>query len=703
MARLIDSIEAAVDEVLDALPGDIVLGLPLGIGKSNPFVNALYRRFKAAPHRRLKIITALSLVKPAGKSEIEQHFLEPFVERVFGDYPDLEYARDALDGVLPDNVEVLEFFLKTGAYLHTPIAQQQHICTNYTFAARDMMSHGVNLLVQAVATRGEGDTLEVSMSSNPELTREALDRLAAMPNHRYITVAVANHKMPFMPNGAVIEANRFDLLVTDPAGTHDIFAPPNMKVSLPDYLIGLHASSLVKDGGTLQIGIGSLGDAIAKMLLVRDQDNAAYRSVLGALGVDVREREVARFDKGLYGCSEMLVNGFIKLIQAGVIRRNVYPDLAIQTLLNQGEITEAVTIHTLEKLRVMGAIHSPLLPEEVERLVRLGVLREGVTHDGDVLRWGARTCSLHVDRPEVRHNIAESMLGDQLRGAVYMHGGFFLGPRDFYQALREMPAEKLAGIDMTEIGFINEIFHDPKLIMAQRRDARLINTTMMVTLLGAAVSDGLEDGRVVSGVGGQYNFVAMGHALPGARSILLLRATKDHHGEVKSNIVWHYGHATIPRHLRDIVVTEYGVADLRGQPDHEVVKRLLKIADSRFQPELMAAAKQNGKLEHDWHLPDAWRHNTPEGLKERLEGIDTREIFPAFPFGTDFTADELAMIGVLQKLKHAGEHPLELVRLALKGLFSEREAPPGWLARLGLDEAHGLKQLVMRKLFLGNI
>ena len=32
---------------------------------------------------------------------------------------------------------------------------------------------------------------------------------------------------------------------------------------------------------------------------------------------------------------------------------------------------------------------------------------------------------------------------------------------------------------------------------------------------------------------------------------------------------------TIPRHLRDIVITEYGVADLRGQSDAEVVKRLL--------------------------------------------------------------------------------------------------------------------------------
>ena len=44
--RFIDSIDVGVDKLLDAIPGDIVLGIPLGVGKPNPFVNALYRRIK---------------------------------------------------------------------------------------------------------------------------------------------------------------------------------------------------------------------------------------------------------------------------------------------------------------------------------------------------------------------------------------------------------------------------------------------------------------------------------------------------------------------------------------------------------------------------------------------------------------------------------------------------------------------------------
>ena len=96
-----DSTAAAVDYVLDTFTGDIVLGVPLGVGKPNPFVNAYYHRIKANPTRRLKIITALSLEKPVGKSDLERAFLAPLVDRVFADYADLEYVKDLRGSGLP--------------------------------------------------------------------------------------------------------------------------------------------------------------------------------------------------------------------------------------------------------------------------------------------------------------------------------------------------------------------------------------------------------------------------------------------------------------------------------------------------------------------------------------------------------------------------------------------------------------------------
>jgi hypothetical protein len=288
-----------------------------------------------------------------------------------------------------------------------------------------------------------------------------------------------------------------------------------------------------------------------------------------------------------------------------------------------------------------------------------------------------------------------------------MTGGFFIGPGAFYEALRRLPEPERARIDMTRIDFINQLYgksaEETQLKREQRRKARFMNTTMKVTLLGAAASDALESGAVVSGVGGQYNFVAMAHALPDARSILMLRATHETAAGPVSNIVWSYGHTTIPRHLRDIVITEYGVADLRAQSDGEIVKRLIAIADSRFQPELVAQAKAHGKLESAWELPASWAHNTPQELDARLHPFTEVGLLPGFPFGTDLTADELKIVAALRRLKKATQHPVELVTLALRSFWEGKEAPPAYLQRLGLDEAQGFKALFIRKLFAGNV
>jgi acyl-CoA hydrolase len=699
----IDSLEAAVDHVLDTIPGDIVLGIPLAVGKPNPFVNALYRRIKANPARKLRIITALSLIKPVGKSELEQHFLEPLVERVFADYPDLEYAVDLRAHALPPNIEVREFFMKTGDYIGNEAAQQNYISTNYTFVARDMAVQGMNVIAQAVGVQGEGEAMRLSLSSNPDVcsrwSKNARGRSALMKS------AVINSKMPFMPNGAEVGPDFYDVVVTDPAATHVVFGPPNNKVSAADYAIGLHASSLVTDGGTLQIGIGSLGDAIAQALIVRDRHGEDYRSILETLTPDgLAGRELGRFDQGLYGCSEMFVNGFLKLIEAGIIRREVYGDTVLQQMLNDGRLpSEVVTPETVRALLAAGRIGTPLSEADVAFLKKFGILRAGVTLDGRELVLDGERCSSDLADKEAFDKLCATMLGARLIGGIYMTGGFFLGPNDFYERLRTMPPQELAKIDMTRIDFINQLYGQGDLKRAQRRKARFMNTTMIATLLGAVASDALESGQVVSGVGGQYNFVAMAHALPDARLLMMLRATHDNKDGLKSSIVWNYGHVTIPRHLRDIIITEYGVADVRGQPDSEVVKRLIAVADSRFQDELVKQAKAHGKLERDYEVPERYRNNLPEALEEKLHPWAEAGLLPPFPFGTDLTADELKIVGALKKLKHATQHPSELLTVAFKSFWEGKQAPQAYLERLGLADAHSFKDAVIRRLFAGNL
>ncbi len=701
---MIDSIDAAVDHVLDTTPGDIVLGIPLGVGKPNPFVNVLYRRVKANPARRLKIITALSLEKPVGKSELERHFLAPLVERVFEDYPDLEYVKDLRGGGLPANIEVCEVFMKTGDYLGNEVAQQNYMSTNYTHIARDMVSQGMNVMAQAVACKEDSNGLRLSLSSNPDVVMEVMEMFRES-GKKFTAVGVINNQMPFMPNTAEVKPAFFDILVTDLAGTHAVFAPPNNKVSLTDYSIGLHASSLVTDGGTLQIGIGSLGDAIGQALIVRDRHSTEYRRILESLCPDgLAGRDFSRFDTGLYGCSEMFVNGFLKLIEAGIIRREVFSDVVLQQLLNKGVISDAtVTPQTLRALLDSGRVRSPVGAEDLAYLQRFGVVRADVTQVGELLAMGELQCSANLHEDAAFDFVCQHMLGTRLLGGIFMTGGFFLGPRDFYERLRTMPPHELAKIDMTRIDFINQLYGQEDLKRAQRRNARFMNTTMIVTLLGAAASDALESGQVVSGVGGQYNFVAMSHALTDARLIMMLRSTHDNKDGLKSSIVWNYGHVTIPRHLRDIVITEYGVAELRGQPDSEVIKRLIAVADSRFQDDLVKQAKAHGKLDAHYEVPERYRKNLPQALIEKLRPWAEAGLLPDFPFGTDLTKEELHIVRALKKLKHASEHPTELLSLALKSFWGGKEMPQPYQERLGLADAHSFKDTVMRRLLAGNL
>ena len=630
------SIERAVDDVLARLPMHIHLGLPLGLGKANRFVNALYQRIKLLPERRLTIYTALSLGRPPLGDGLQRRFLEPFVERVFGDYIELDYLADLHRNTLPGNIHVEQFFMQPGSLLNSPAAQQDYVSSNYSHAARDINANGLNLVAQLVA-RDPQDARRLSLSCNPDVT---LDLLPMIARRRAAgeTVLILGHvhsDLPYMPGDSVLDIEDFDLLIDDDERT-TVFSTPNMPVSLQDHFIGLHASTLVRDGGTLQIGIGSMGDALSAALLARQGDNDGYRALLGDIDVTPwrslieREGGVEPFARGLYGCSEMFVHGLMVLADAGIVRRKVYPDVERQTQANAGTLDE----------------------------------------------------SLHTD-------------------GISVHGGFILGPASFYQRLRELTLSKRSEFNMTAISYINELYGHEDLKRLQRRDARFVNSAFTATLLGSAVADQLEDGRVLSGVGGQYNFVAQGHALHDARSVIILRSWRESGGDVSSNIVWEYGHCTIPRHLRDIVITEYGIADLRGKTDRHVIEAMLCITDSRFQAELIEQAQQVGKLPKDFCLDPRFADNSPE----RLQAIAARHphLFPEYPLGSDFSAQEQDLLRALNWLKSKFKltQIYELGKATLDA--PSAQAFPEHLARMGLEKPEGLREELYQRLLLAGL
>jgi acyl-CoA hydrolase len=590
-----DDPDALADAIVARVGKSIVLALPLGLGKANHVANALYARAVADPSIRLRIFTALTLEKPHAKSGLEARFVAPFAARVFGGYPDLAYATALHAGTLPSNIEVDEFFFQAGTRLKVAASQQSYISANYTHALRYVLDRGVNVVGQLVAERVHDGEARVSLSCNPDITLDLL-KLRTRGQCDFLFVGQVNSELPFMARDADIAADEFDFMLAGPRAEFALFAPPREPIDLADYAAGIHVARTVADGGTLQIGIGSLGDALTHALILRHRSNADFCEAVARLDPGDRApaglRESAPFEIGLHGLSEMFVEGFLDLLREGVLTREV---------------------------------------------------------DGALLQ-----------------------------------AAFFVGSRAFYRTLREMPEAERAKLAMTAVSFVNELYGDEDAKRRARPKARFVNNAMMATLLGAVVSDGLENGEVVSGVGGQYNFVAQAFALEGARSIIMLRATREAKRRVSSNIRWNYGHTTIPRHLRDVVVTEYGVADLCGKSDRDVIAAMLAVTDSRFQDDLIRRAKDAGKLENTYELPRECRDNTPDRIAQALAPARERGLLPTFPFGSDFTATEQRLLPALQRLQKTS--PLQLAGFAARGFFAgEADADvKECLARMGL-------------------
>jgi hypothetical protein len=531
------------------------------------------------------------------------------MDRVFDGYPELAYVEPVRSGTLPPNIEVNEFFLQAGAWLGSPTAQQSYISANYTHAMRDVTDRGLDVVGQLVAAGGPGGRYSLSCNSDTTLDLLAARRAGCA---RFLLVGQVNSELPYMAGEAEVEASEFAHVLEGPAVEFPLIGPPQEPVDLVDHAIGLQVASLVPDGGTLQIGIGSLGHAVAHGLLLRHREPDRFAEILARLGApDERlARFTGRFETGLYAASEMFVDAFLDLERAGVLRREV---------------------------------------------------------DGAVL-----------------------------------HAAFFLGPRSFYRALRELAPAARARFRMAAVSFVNALYGDDAAARRRARvGSRFVNSALMATLLGAVTSDALEDGRVVSGVGGQYNFVAQAFALDDARAVITLPATRKDRGKATSNIRWAYGHTTIPRHLRDIVVTEYGVADLRGRPDAEVIAAMLAIADSRFQPGLLADAKAAGKVDKRYEIPAASRANTPERIERALAPARETGLLPAFPFGCEFTDVEQRLLPALQALKAASGSAAGLAWLAVAGLAAGSQEAREILRRLGLDRPGNLREFGLRTLVLG--
>ena len=593
-----DDAGAMARRLVERTGGDIRLALPLGLGKANTITNALTELAIEDRSINLHIFTALTLQRPEAGSDLEKRFLEPAADRLFGAYTPLIYATRLSDGTLPDNIKVQEFFFQAGSWLDHEAAQQSYIAANYTHALHFLMARRPNVIAQLLARDGD----RLSLSCNTDITVDLL-RARARGDQDFMLAGEVNSELPFMPGAGEISRDDVDYLLDDPATDFELFSVPKRPVGERDHAIGLHVSGLVPDGGTLQIGIGSVGDAVASSLILRHHAPDKVRAIMAASPFPgLAAAETDSFKQGLYSVTEMLVQGIVELLRAGVINREV---------------------------------------------------------DG-----------------------------------AAVHAGFFLDCRDFYRTLRDMPRQERARIQMMPVSFTNQLYGNEGAKREARRSARFVNSAMKATALGGIISDVTASGQIVSGVGGQFNFVDQAFALHDARAVITLPATRQSGGKVTSNIVWDHPHETIPRHLRDIVVTEYGIADLRGRSDAHCVMAMTAIADSRFQPELLERAKSAGKLPKHAVVPERHGKNLPDRVQTWLSPFVKDGSLRPFPFGTDFSETEQRLLPALSILKAASGSPTTMASLLWRGVVASSSDPSlrACLERLALGRPRTLRE-----------
>jgi acyl-CoA hydrolase len=159
---------------------------------------------------------------------------------------------------------------------------------------------------------------------------------------------------------------------------------------------------------------------------------------------------------------------------------------------------------------------------------------------------------------------------------------FALGSHRLYEYMHRNPALEMYPVDVT---------NDP-VLAGQNDDLHSINGTLQVDLIGQCGSESLGF-RPYSGTGGQVDFVRAANRSHGGKAFIVVPSTAK--GGTVSRIVPTLApgtHVTTGKNDVNYVVTEYGVAQLRGRSARERARQLIDIAHPDFRAQLTDEAQR---------------------------------------------------------------------------------------------------------------
>ncbi|WMJ82374.1 acetyl-CoA hydrolase/transferase C-terminal domain-containing protein [Clostridium sp. MB40-C1] len=284
-----------------------------------------------------------------------------------------------------------------------------------------------------------------------------------------IVIAQVNDQMPRTLGDSFIHVSEIDYIVETSNPIIELQPP---KIGEVEKAIGENCASLIKDGDTLQLGIGAIPDAV--LLFLKDKK-----------------------DLGIH--SEMFSDGVVELVEAGVITN-----------------------------------------------------KKKTLHPGKIIVT------------------------------------FLMGTKKLYNFVNNNPM-----VEMYPVDYVN----DP-VVVSKNDNLISINSCVQVDLMGQVCSESVGS-KQISGVGGQVDFVRGATMAKGGKCIIAMPSTagKGKMSRIVANL--DKGAAvTTSRNDVDYVVTEYGIAQLKGKTLKERARALINIAHPNFRAELIEEFenKFNGKF-----------------------------------------------------------------------------------------------------------
>lgn len=278
-----------------------------------------------------------------------------------------------------------------------------------------------------------------------------------------VVIAEINCRMPYIGGDNLIHLSKIDYMVLVDEDLVEVPCPPIGELEMK---IGQNCASLIKDGATLQLGIGAIPDAVLQCL--KDHKN---------LGIH----------------TEMFTDGVMHMLRSGVIngsKKNLNPGKVVTTLIS--------------------------------------------------------------------------------------------GSKELYEFLDHNPDIELYPVDYT---------NDP-FIIGQQDNMVSINSCIEIDLTGQVASESIGYNQF-SGTGGQVDFLRGASRSKGGISILAFPSTAKKGTESRIQPILKEGATvTTMRNDVDYIVTEYGVARLRGKSLRERAEALVQIAHPNFRPMLEEAIQK---------------------------------------------------------------------------------------------------------------